>query len=188
MGGGEIRVVHAIPGRIRLKVSRLRGNPASAAEIEVRLSALDGVDRVTASPTTGSVVVTYGVASPRSADIAPELSEAFRKTLFQGTDSEELRRQLSKHGNGSPESTPLARRVQGLLGSIDRGVERVSHGAVDLRVIVSVTLLCVGLGIVATSGTIPMPTWYDFVWAGFATFAALSQMSERAATPATGTA
>lgn len=182
MSGGDIRVVHAIPGRIRLKVRNLKNNPTSAQEVAARLRKLAGVDTVEANATTGSVLVTYGSGKSRSAEIPPKLSEAFGSALFPGVDPSEVHRQLSGHGggngNGSAAPVPLAHRIQGFLGNIDTGFGRVSGGAVDLRLLVPVGLLCAGLAIVATSGSIPMPAWYDLVWASFAAFVALNQMSE----------
>jgi hypothetical protein len=176
MGGGDIRVVHAIPGRIRLKIQKLKNDPAAVNEVVARLRKLPGIDRVEASPTTGSVVVSYGTSASGSDDITPGLSEAFGHTLFPGADPAELRRQLTQRTNGSAVPTPLASRIQSFLGGIDYGVERASRGTIDLRVLVPIALFCAGLAILSTSGTLPVPTWYDLMWASFATFVALNQV------------
>lgn len=182
MGGGDIRVVHAIPGRIRLKIQKLKNDPASAKEVVARLRKLPGIDRVEVNPVTGSVVVSYGGGTSGSEEITPGLSEAFGSTLFPGIDPTELRRQLSHRGNGSASPTPLANRIQRFLGGIDHGVGRASRGTIDLRVLVPVALFCAGLAIISTSGTLPVPTWYDLIWASFVTFVALNQVAGREGT------
>jgi hypothetical protein len=52
--------VHAIDGRLRVKVTTVKGSPAKAAEIAGRLRALEGVRHVKANPITGNVLVLYG--------------------------------------------------------------------------------------------------------------------------------
>jgi hypothetical protein len=58
-------VLHATNGRVRVKVPALKGSSAMADAVAARLRTIEGVNRVYASPTTGSVVVYYtrGVAS-----------------------------------------------------------------------------------------------------------------------------
>ncbi len=52
-------VVSFSPGRARLRVKALRGQPQLAAQIEEALAAVDGVRQAQASPTTGSVLLTF---------------------------------------------------------------------------------------------------------------------------------
>ena len=66
-----VKVVHFIPGRVRLRVDRLRGEPAFADKVRERLSAVDAIRHVDASDLTGSVLVEYdpvAIARPESID------------------------------------------------------------------------------------------------------------------------
>ena len=38
-----LKVVHALPGRVRLKVARVKGNPALAREAEEKLAKVPGI-------------------------------------------------------------------------------------------------------------------------------------------------
>ncbi|MDQ6665502.1 MAG: hypothetical protein M3Z23_14060 [Acidobacteriota bacterium] len=51
--------IHHLPGRLRVRVPGLKGNPAGAAKIVERLTALDGVMGAQANPVTGSVLIRY---------------------------------------------------------------------------------------------------------------------------------
>jgi hypothetical protein len=53
----EARVVHRIPGRARLRISRARGQAAFLAEAERELASSPLVRRVEVSPVTGSILV-----------------------------------------------------------------------------------------------------------------------------------
>jgi hypothetical protein len=54
-----IKMVHAIPGRVRLKIDRLKHNPALAEEIRKRFSGIQGILHVEANPLTSSVLLIY---------------------------------------------------------------------------------------------------------------------------------
>jgi hypothetical protein len=56
---GLVELLHAIPGRIRLRVPEIKGNPARAREVEQQVGRLKVVRRIEVSPITGSVLVTY---------------------------------------------------------------------------------------------------------------------------------
>ena len=56
-------VVHATPGRIRLRVARAYRGPATYHEIESLLRMLPGVELVEVTPNTGSVLVKYNSAT-----------------------------------------------------------------------------------------------------------------------------
>ena len=51
--------VHALEGRLRIKIPEVKGAPHKAREVERHLAACAGVEEVTASPITGSVLVLY---------------------------------------------------------------------------------------------------------------------------------
>lgn len=54
-----VNVASFAPGRARLRLQRLRGQPILAAEIAATAAALDGIDQVQAKPSTGSLVVLF---------------------------------------------------------------------------------------------------------------------------------
>jgi copper chaperone CopZ len=51
--------LHALDGRLRVKVAAVKGSPQKAQEIECQLQQFDGLKQVTANPTTGSVLILY---------------------------------------------------------------------------------------------------------------------------------
>lgn len=80
-----IRVIHVLPGRIRLRIHSLKFNPQFAQEVEQKLSALSGVTEVKASSTTGSLLLSY-----RSKGLlAGPLGEAL-ETWFPRLDTDRL--------------------------------------------------------------------------------------------------
>jgi copper chaperone CopZ len=51
--------LHALDGRLRIKVAGVKGSPPKAREIEDRLQMCDGITQATANPTTGSILILY---------------------------------------------------------------------------------------------------------------------------------
>lgn len=54
--------IHALDGRLRIKVTELRGLPVKALEVEEQLRMIDGINHVRANSTTGNVLVLYDPA------------------------------------------------------------------------------------------------------------------------------
>lgn len=65
--------VHAIDGRLRVRLPALRGNRRAAAELRRELRALPGVNTVTPNPLTGSVLVEYDSTRLSNDDILDRL-------------------------------------------------------------------------------------------------------------------
>jgi cation transport ATPase len=54
--------IHALNGRLRIKVSELKGLPMKTLQVEGQLRNIDGINKVRANPTTGNVLVVYDPA------------------------------------------------------------------------------------------------------------------------------
>ena len=51
--------VHALAGRLRIKIPRIKGAADQAEELEQHLQEFAGIESVSANPTTGNVLVLY---------------------------------------------------------------------------------------------------------------------------------
>lgn len=90
-----VRIVHYLPGRLRLRLDRLRGNPEQARRFEAELAAVPGVRRVQAKPASGSLLLEYRPAALRSADARAELAAALHR-LFPAAEAERLEAALER--------------------------------------------------------------------------------------------
>lgn len=68
------RCVHALPGRLRVKVAAVKRAPAVAAQVEQLLRQDRGVAEVMANPVTGSVLICYDVQLTTPQDILARLA------------------------------------------------------------------------------------------------------------------
>jgi hypothetical protein len=56
---GHSSYIHALDGRLRIKVVEVKGAPVKALELQSRLQQVDGLDHATANPITGNVLILY---------------------------------------------------------------------------------------------------------------------------------
>jgi hypothetical protein len=170
-----IVVVHAIPGRLRLKVDKIKGDPAFARKAQNILGRVPGVKQVEARPLTGSVLIHYELAKILTEEAAMALTDGFSQ-LFPGIDSGALVRGMESllENLTSGDPPPPALNVRQTLTALNTKVAELT-GGLDLKLLVPMTLLSLGLRSLLTSKPRPFPAWYDYFWFGFSTFIMLNQ-------------
>lgn len=67
--------VHALTGRLRIKIPELKGNPLRAQEIENRFNLMTGMQQVSANPVTGSLLFIYDPHLLKQEEICAVLKE-----------------------------------------------------------------------------------------------------------------
>jgi Heavy metal associated domain 2 len=163
-----IKVVHAMPGRIRVKISRLKGNAALARQIQERLPAVPGIQRVEVNLVTGSLLVLYSAAETEPLDALMTLAETFTP-LFPGLSMRDLEAWFSPSGNGSNAASPYAEGLASFVGTLNAQVREVTAG-VDLKLLLPLTLFFFGIRGLLVAEKLSIPAWYDLLWFAFATF------------------
>ena len=68
--------LHALEGRLRIKVPGVKGSPHMASEVEELLSSVGGIDAAEANPRTGNVLVLYDSSRLTHGDIIETLRTA----------------------------------------------------------------------------------------------------------------
>ena len=81
----RIRVTHAVPGRIRLKIAGLKGDPSLATEIPRELAEVPGIHDIEINAVTESVLVCYSIEMLATSHAAEALSQALTR-LFPDLD------------------------------------------------------------------------------------------------------
>jgi len=67
--------VHALEGRLRIKIPEVKGRPLQAREVESHLQLLTGMMEVSANPITGNVLILYDPSLLRENQIISTLKE-----------------------------------------------------------------------------------------------------------------
>ena len=72
-----IQVVHTMPGRVRLRVDKVKGNQAFAQKAQDKLGRVPGIKKVETRPLTGSVLVYYDAAALVAEGTLAALTDGF---------------------------------------------------------------------------------------------------------------
>ncbi len=165
----SITVAHALPGRVRLKIPRVKENPALARQAQEKLGQVPGIKRVEANPATGSLLLFYDLAMLASAEALGPLGEIFAE-LFPEVESEELAAGLQELAETSA-TAPDGSLLGGLGAIVNPGLFR----NLNLNLLLPLTLLFLGVRRLTTSKDTPFPDWYDYMWFAFSTFVMLNR-------------
>ncbi len=172
-----VKVVHAMPGRVRLKVDKVKGNPAFAEKAQARLGQLPGIKQVEAKPLTGSVLIYYDAAALLAEGALAALTDGFSE-LFPEMGAAAMNLGLeSMIGHlATGEKTLSSSNLMKSLGNINTEVARIT-GGYDLKLLIPMTLLFFGVRSLWTSKKVTFPAWYDYAWFAFASFTLLNLLS-----------
>ncbi len=170
----DINVVHTMPGRLRLRVEKVKGNPAFARKVQNTLGRVPGVKQVEAKPLTGSVLIHYELDKIFTEEAAMALTDGLSKlfpeidagVLVQGIES--LMDNLAT--GGVPQTTVSLRQSLTAVNTRLAGLT----GGIDLGLLVPSTLLLLSLRSLLTTKPRPFPAWYDYLWFAFSTFIMLN--------------
>jgi hypothetical protein len=176
MGIADIKIVHMMPGRVRVKIARLKGNPILAHEIQDRLSAVQEIRRVEVNLITGSVLVVYDAVAMASPDSLLSLAASFA-ALFPEFDPRALQAWYTPSSNGchtaSSAKLSLAHCLSAGFGALNTSVGKAA-GGLDIKILLPLGLFLLGLRGLLVAEKVTFPAWYDLLWFAFGTFFALN--------------
>ena len=168
-----LKVVHALPGRVRLKFARIKGNPQLAGHVRKKLAAVPGIKGVEANSATGSVLVHYDEVALQAAEALDPLAAVL------GEFCPELEA-VSLVGS----IASLAENLEtgtGLRGGLTTGVKALNAkvgqltGGLDLKLLAPLTLFFLGVRGLLSGEKKVVPSWYDYFWFGFSTLVMLNR-------------
>ena len=170
-----VQVVHAMPGRVRLRISKVRDNPAFAQKAQDKLGRVPGIKRVEVKPLTGSVLIFYDTAVLLAEGAMAALTDGFSE-LFPELGAEALNlgiESLVHILSGGEKDTPSGNFTDS-MGKINAQVARLT-GGYDLKLLIPMSFLFFGVRSLMTSEKVAAPAWYDYLWFAFASFSMMSQ-------------
>ena len=134
---GVLEVVHALPGRMRLKIPSLARRPRALADFAAALRRLDGISDVAANPILGTALVRYDAAR-----LEPSLVVAAAARAFDFETAYRRHRSL------------VGGELHAVHCALNQAVLRRSGGVFDLPALMTVLLVVTFVrGILGRGGT-----------------------------------
>lgn len=166
-----IEIVHALPGRVRLKVARLKGDPALAGEAQIQLKGVPGINEIEANAITGSILIHYDKEQLMSPEPLAALSGTL-SALLPEVDTAHLPAAwlTAVTDGGGVESS----RGPGLLANITGQAGQLTQG-MSVNFLIPLTLLFLGIRSLWLSEKLAHPAWFDYFWFAFSTMIMLNR-------------
>ena len=170
-----LRVVHALPGRVRLKVAKIKGNPAQARQAQEKLAKVPGIRQVEAKPGTGSLLIHYDTDHLFSTASLEILSVTLGE-LFPEIEVLTLAAWLASlaENPGAGTGPSIAAGLTGSLQAANTQLAKLT-GGLDLKLLVPLTLIFFGFRRLWAAEKVTFPSWSDYLWFGFASFIMLNR-------------
>ncbi len=167
----EITVIHAMPGRIRVRVPELKANPDLAATLQDRLASLPGLQQLQVNPIARSLRMHYDPAHEDT------FLEALGRALPELDLSESSATRWAPSNNGATSDPRVAENIVAFFRALNSKVGE-GAGGVDLKVLLPLVLAGLGVGDLVRRAILtrklPVPNWYELFWFAFATFFVLN--------------
>lgn len=151
------RVIHQLPGRVRLRAPALVGHPEACERIATKLMAESAADTIRVRPTTGSILVQ---AEDRPLD-ADALCRKLRQLVSEEhDDSGRPLIEIEHH----PGPTRVARAVAQSFFTINNDIRFALDGRADLASLLPVYFAAGGIAEALSSKKLPGPPWFNLLW------------------------
>ncbi|MCH4891062.1 hypothetical protein EZV73_26020 [Acidaminobacter sp. JC074] len=145
--GGEIEVVHAIKGRIRLRSSYLK-NEEIVQGLLSQLTKISGIDLVKPSLITGSLLIDYD-------------GDQIDQDLLVGA----LYRLIGIESNlEQMKKSKVLKEIQNVNDSVNYAMLDKTKGMIDLRTLLPLSFIGMAGYKIMTSGTITSPSAVTLLW------------------------
>jgi hypothetical protein len=120
--------------------------------------------------------------SHRLAALAPEAVGTLLELAYtlgltcEAGDMDTLQHWLQAAANGTRAETPTAAgsSITAFFDNVYAGVTQRTGGWGELRMLLPLTLAFLGFRSLLLTENLPFPTWYDYLWFAFGTFAVLN--------------
>lgn len=173
-----IFVVHSMRGRLRCRLSWLRGRTEDATAVADALAAMPGMGSVEVRPYTGSVLCQYDPSALDERRILDAITRHTGVSLVNrpGERCLEVEREIERAvREARREGADLARSVAAAFRGISTDVLRATEGRLDLGTLMALGFVTGGALEVVATRKLPMPPWFQLGWWAFRAFTTLEQ-------------
>ncbi|ARN79853.1 HMA2 domain-containing protein [Methylocystis bryophila] len=152
-----MKIEHQTAGRVRMKIAAGKGNPELLQQIGETFAGIPGIQRVTANPATGSLVLRYD----------PRQYESFQRHLRgrmgepssapPPTQLDELANKIQREAEYLSEHSHTARVVVHICKRFDREIKLRTHNLLDFKI--GLACVVMALPLIELGASAATPIW-----------------------------
>jgi len=154
-----VEILHASPGRIRLRVRRADLESTALLQAERAIARLTGVSGVRQNPLTRSLVISF---DPQEVGFEALIAAVGEAGII-------LEPSVSTHETASEEIRPLNKTITAFCRGLDDQVRERTGGSLDARTVVPIGLAALAVRELLATGLTAAP-WYVLFWYSFDSF------------------
>ena len=165
----QLRVVHALEGRLRLRLPWLRQAEAEAHLLADRMAEWPGVIEVQVRPFTGSVLCFYDATQLAADELIAQIAAATAADHVVPLGEEpQPSNPLARPGDGKRSS--VARAFVRSVREINADTLNASDGRLDLGTLAALGFIGAGAFEILSTRQLPVPPWFNLAWWALQTF------------------
>jgi Heavy metal associated domain 2 len=154
----RLEIVHQTTGRVRLKVAAGKNDPELLQQIAETFSAIPGMERITVSPVTGSIILNYDEDHQKAFnDRLMRNLMAQGGTPMIGSEFAELAKKIENQAEFLAERSQTARAVVDFFKKLDEEIKIATHNVVDLKIVLAIGVIA--LTIFEVGANTATPIW-----------------------------
>jgi hypothetical protein len=152
----NVQIAHQVPGRIRLKVPKVKESPELIEQIKQMFNVIPGIQEVTVNPTTGSVVLHYDT----------DKHDEFQGHLQRHTGGHDrpptneidaLASKIEQEAEFLAEHSHTARVIFDYFKHFDEQIKLATGNVIDLKIVLAVSIA--GFTIFEVGANAATPVW-----------------------------
>jgi hypothetical protein len=152
-----MKIEHQTAGRVRMKVAAAKGNPELLQQIGETFSSIPGVQRITANPTTGSLVLHYDHGQYESFQRHLRGRMDDQSSGPPPTQFDELASKIEREAEYLAEHSHTAKMVVHVCKRFDREIKLRTHNLLDFKI--SLACVVMALPLIELGATAATPVW-----------------------------
>jgi hypothetical protein len=161
---GKLKIVHQVPGRIRMKIPSAKGNEEQLANYKQVLSLLPGVEDIDINPVTGSIILKYDPDLNRNLHtrIDPHLEDHSHpspppKPRPPTNEIDAVAQKIQQEAEYLAEHSETARAFVDFCRNVDHGIKIHTKNVLDLKMLLAVGVI--GFTILEVGAAAATPVW-----------------------------
>lgn len=174
----KLKIVHQVPGRIRMKIPSAKGNPDQLETYKQVLSAIPGVESIEVNPVTGSIVLVYD--PDKNYDFGSGFTNHMNRHQPEPprprpptNEIDAVATKIQQEAEYLAEHSQAARMVVDFCSEANRQIKVATGNMLDLKMLLAVAV--VGVTIFEVGAASATPVWVTLALFGLNHFIEMQQ-------------